>query len=65
MCFIWKTDICLASQIASSTSGAPLDMQWSRLGNWGMWAWADTEYSLASIAKQLNSESVKTWARNK
>ena len=34
--YIWKTDISLASEIVSSTSCAHFDMQWSRLGIWGM-----------------------------
>ena len=34
--FIWKRDIGLASETVPSSSCAPSDMQWSRLGIWGM-----------------------------
>ena len=36
MIFIMKTDISVASETVPSTSCALFDMQWSRLGIWGM-----------------------------
>ena len=57
--FIVKTDISLASNIVLGTSSAPFDMQWSWLGICGIGVGPDTGYGLASMAKQLNSESVE------
>ena len=65
MIYIWKTDMGLASETVPSSSCSPLDMQWSRFGIWAMWAGPDTRYGLASMAKLLNSESVKKKAHNK
>ena len=56
---IKKTDISLATKIDPSTSCAPFDMQWSWLAIWGKEVVPDTGYALASMAKQLNSASVK------
>ena len=52
-----KTGTTLASQLASSTSCALFRMKWSWLGIWGKGVRPDTDYDLA---KQLNSETVKT-----
>ena len=57
--FIGKTGINPASKIVPSTSCAQFDMQWSLSGIKGMGVGPDTGYGLASLAKQLNSESVK------
>ena len=58
--FYVKAGMTLASNLASSTSCALFWMKWSWLGIWGIRARPDTEYDLASMAKQLNSETVKT-----
>ena len=55
--FYVKTGMTLASQLASSTSCALFWMKWSWLGMCGTGVRPDTEYDLA---KQLNSETVKT-----
>ena len=60
--FYVKTGMTLASQLASSTSCALFWMKWSWLGMWGKGVRPDTEYDLA---KQLNSETVKTENHNK
>ena len=52
-----KTGMTLASQLASSTTSALFSMKWSWLGIWGKGVRPDTDYDLA---KQLNSETVKT-----
>ena len=64
MIYIRKTHISLASETVPSTSCAPSDIPWSRLEIWGMQAWADIGYGLASMLNPLNSESVKTEAQN-
>ena len=48
-----------ASKLASSISCALFWMKWSWLGIWGIRARPDKGYGLASMTKQLNSESVK------
>ena len=55
--FYKKPGITLESKLASSTSCALFWMKWSWLGMWGKGVRPDTEYDLA---KQLNSETVKT-----
>ena len=55
--FYVKTGMTLASQMASSTSCALFRMKWSWLGMWSKGVRPDTHYDLA---KQLNSERVKT-----
>ena len=57
--FIVKTGISLAPRIVPSTSCALIEVQWSWLGIKGMEVGPDTGYGLASLAKQLSSESVK------
>ena len=58
--FYVKTGITQAFKVATSTSCALVWIQWSWLGIWGIGVRPDTGYGLASMAKQLNSESVKT-----
>ena len=58
--FYAKTGMTQASKVAPSTSGALFWKQWSWLGIWGIGVRPDTGYGLASMAKQLNSESVKS-----
>ena len=55
--FYVKPGMTLASQLASSTSCALLWIERSWLATWGKGVRPDTEYYLA---KQLNSETVKT-----
>ena len=55
-CYV-KPGMTLASKLASSTSCAFFRMKRSRLGIWGIRGRPDTEDDLA---KQLNSETVKT-----
>ena len=55
--FYVKPGMTQASQVASSTSCALFGMKWSWLGTWGIRVKPDSEYDLA---KQLNSETVKT-----
>ena len=57
--FYVKTGMTQASKVAPSTSCALLWMKWSWLGIWAIGRRPDTGYGLASMAKQLNSESVK------
>ena len=52
-----KIGMTPASQLASSPSCALFWMKWIWLGMWGKEVTPDTEYDLA---KQLNSETVKT-----
>ena len=52
-----KIGMTLASQLASSTSCALFGMKWCWGGMWGKGVRPDTEYDLA---KQPNSETVKT-----
>ena len=49
-----------ASKLASSTSCALIWVKWSCLGILGKRVRPDTRYGLASMAKQLNLETVKT-----
>ena len=58
--FYVKTGMTQAAKLASSSSSALFWMKWSWLGIWGISVRPDTEYDLASMAKQLNSETVKT-----
>ena len=58
--FYVKTGMTQASKVAPSTSCALFSIQWCLLGIWGIGGRPDTGYGLASMAKQLNSESVKT-----
>ena len=55
--FYMKTGMTLDSQLASSTSCALFWMKWSWFGICGKGVRPDTDYDLA---KQLNSETVKT-----
>ena len=55
--FYVKTGMTLASQLGSSTSCALFWVKWSWLGMWAKGVRPDTEYDLA---KQLNSETVKS-----
>ena len=55
--FYKKPGMTLDSRLASSTSCAFVWMKWSWLGKWGKGVRPDTEYDLA---KQRNSETVKT-----
>ena len=55
-----KTGMTQASKLASSISCALVWTKWSWLGIWGIRSRPDTGYGLASMAKQLNSETVKT-----
>ena len=55
--FYMKTGMTLASQLASGSSCALFPVKWTYLGIWGIGVRPDTEYDLA---KQLNSETVKT-----
>ena len=56
--FYVKTAIAQASKVEPSTSCALFWIKWSCLGIWGIRVTPDTGYGLASMAKQLNSESV-------
>ena len=58
--FYVKAGMTQASKLAQSTSCALFWIRWSWLGIWGIRVRPDTGYGLASMAKQLNSESVKT-----
>ena len=64
-CFFVETGMVQVPRIVPSTSCALLWMQWSWLGIWGIGVGPDTGYGLASMAKQLNSDSVKTQNHNK
>ena len=57
--FYVKPGMTLASELASSTSCALIWKKWSWLGIRGIRVRPDTEYDLASMAKSLNSETVK------
>ena len=57
--FSVKPGMTQASKVAPSTSCALFWIRWSMLGIWGIGVEPDTGYGLASMAKQLNSESVK------
>ena len=59
--FYVKTVVTQASKVAPSTfnSCALFWMKCSWLGIWGIGVRPDTGYGLASMAEQLNSESVK------
>ena len=57
--FYVKTGMTQVSKVAPSTSCALPWIKWSWLGIWGIGSRPDTGYALASMAKQLNSESVK------
>ena len=46
-----------ASNVAPRTSCALFWIKWCWLGIWGIGGGPDTGYGLASMAKQLNSES--------
>ena len=54
-----KTGMTQACKVPPCTSCAHLWVKWSWLGMWNIGARPDTGYGLASMAKQLNSESVK------
>ena len=54
-----KTGMTQASKLASSTSCALFWVKSSWLGIWGIRVRPNTRYGLASMAKQLNSETVK------
>ena len=56
--FYVKTGMTQASKVAPSTSCALFWLAWSWLGIWGKGVGPDTRYGLASMAKQLNSETV-------
>ena len=58
--FFVKAGMTQASKVAPSTSCALLWTERCWLGMWGIAASPDTDYGLASMAKQLSSESVKT-----
>ena len=58
--FYVNTGMTQASKVAPCTSCALFWIKWSWLGIWGIRVGPDTGYGLASMAKQLNSESVKT-----
>ena len=57
--FYVKSGMTQASKVAPSTSCALFWIKWSWLGIWGIGVRPDTRYGLASMAKQLNSESVE------
>ena len=57
--FYVKTVMTQASKLAPCTSCALFWIRCSWLGIWGIGVRPDTGYGLASMAKQLNSESVK------
>ena len=57
--FYVKNGMVQVLRIVPSTSSALFWMQWSWLGILGIGVWPDTGYGLATMAKQLNSESVK------
>ena len=57
--FYVKTGMTQASKVAPSTSCALSWIKWCWLGIWVMGDRPDTGYGLASMGKQLNSESVK------
>ena len=57
--FYVKTGMTQASKLAPSISCALFWIRWSWLGIWGVEVRPDTGYGLASMAKQVNSESVK------
>ena len=63
--FYVKTGMTQASKVAPSTSCALVWIKWSWLEIWGIRAGPDTGYGLATMAKQLNSESVKKYNHNK
>ena len=54
-----KIGMTQASKVAPCTSWALFWIKWSWLGIWGIGVGPNTGYGLASMAKQLNSESVK------
>ena len=54
-----NTGIGLAARLVPSTSCAHFDTQKIWLGFGGTWTGSDIGYDVASMAKQLNSESVK------
>ena len=58
--FYVKGGMTQASKVAPSTSCALFWIKWSWLGIWGIGVRPDTGYGLASMSKQLNSQSVKT-----
>ena len=58
--FYVKAGMTQDSKLASSTSCALFWMKWSCVGISGIRVRPDTGYALASMAKQLNSETVKT-----
>ena len=57
--FYVKPGMTQASKVSPSTSCALAWIGWRWLGIWGIRVRPDTGYGLASMAKQLNSESVK------
>ena len=57
--FIVETNNSVAQQTVLGNSSASFGMQRSWLGTWGKQVGPDTRYGLASLAKQLNSVSVK------
>ena len=57
--FYVKTGMTQAPKVAPSTACALVWMKCSWLGISGMGVGLDTTYGLASMAKQLNSETVK------
>ena len=58
--FYVKAGMPQASLVAPSTSCALVWIRWSWLGISGIGVRPDTGYGLASMAEQLNSESVET-----
>ena len=58
--FYVRTGMTQATKVAPCTSCALFWIKWSWLGIWGIRVEPDTGYGLTSMAKQLNSESVKT-----
>ena len=62
--FYVQTGMTQASKLASTSSCALFWMKGSWLEFWGLCVRPDTGYGLASMAKQLNSETVKTSSHN-
>ena len=57
--FYVKTGMTQACKVAPGTSCALFWIKWNWLGIWGIGVGPDTGYGLASMAEQLNSDSVK------
>ena len=60
-----KLAYVLVTKIVPSTSCAPFDMQWSWSEIWGNYVRPHIRYGLASMVKELNSESFQKKAHEK